>query len=144
MAIYHLHAQIIGRGGGRSAVASAAYRHCARMEIEAEARIADYSNKKGLTHSEFSLPEETPAWLRTLIDGRDAASASAALWNAVEAFEKRADAQFMREMDLRFRSSSAGSRTSNSCAPSWPNKSFRAAWWPTGPTMTVPAIRISI
>ena len=100
MAIYHLHAQIIGRSGGRSAVASAAYRHCARMEIEAEARVADYSNKKGLAHSEFSLPDETPAWLRTLIDGRDAAGASAALWNAVEAFEKRADAQFMREMDL--------------------------------------------
>jgi Ti-type conjugative transfer relaxase TraA len=100
MAIYHLHAQIIGRGEGRSAVASAAYRHCARMEIEAEARVADYSNKKGLAHSEFALPEETPAWLRTLIDGRDAAGASAALWNAVEAFEKRADAQFMREMDL--------------------------------------------
>lgn len=100
MAIYHLHAQIIGRREGRSAVASAAYRHCARMEIEAEARIADYSNKKGLAHSEFALPEETPAWLRTLIDGRDAAGASAALWNAVEAFERRADAQFMREMDL--------------------------------------------
>ena len=100
MAIYHLHAQIIGRGEGRSAVASAAYRHCARMEIEAEARVADYSNKKGLAHSEFSLPEETPAWLRTLIDGRDAAGASAAFWNTVEGFEKRADAQFMREMDL--------------------------------------------
>ncbi|WP_027062406.1 Ti-type conjugative transfer relaxase TraA [Mesorhizobium loti] len=100
MAIYHLHAQIIGRGEGRSAVASAAYRHCARMEIEAEARIADYSNKKGLTHSEFALPEETPAWLRVLVDGRDAVGASAALWNSVEAFEKRSDAQFMREMDL--------------------------------------------
>ncbi|TPJ52473.1 Ti-type conjugative transfer relaxase TraA [Mesorhizobium sp. B2-6-4] len=100
MAIYHLHAQIIGRGEGRSAVASAAYRHCARMEIEAEARVADYSNKHGLAHSEFALPEAAPAWLRSLIDGRDAAGASAALWNAVEAFEKRADAQFMREMDL--------------------------------------------
>lgn len=100
MAIYHLHAQIIGRSEGRSAVASAAYRHCARMEIEREARVVDYSNKKGLAHSEFALPTETPAWLRTLIDGRDAAGASAALWNAVEAFEKRSDAQFMREMDL--------------------------------------------
>ncbi|MGE0281104.1 MAG: Ti-type conjugative transfer relaxase TraA [Rhizobiaceae bacterium] len=100
MAIYHLHAQIIGRSEGRSAVASAAYRHCARMEIEREARVVDYSNKKGLAHSEFALPPETPAWLRTLIDGRDAAGASAAFWNVVEAFEKRSDAQFMREMDL--------------------------------------------
>lgn len=100
MAIYHMHAQIIGRGEGRSAVASAAYRHCARMEIEREARIVDYSNKRGLAHSEFALPAETPVWLRTLIDGRDAAGSSAAFWNAVEAFEKRSDAQFMREMDL--------------------------------------------
>jgi Ti-type conjugative transfer relaxase TraA len=100
MAIYHLHAQIIGRRGGRSAVASAAYRHCARMEIEAEARFADYSRKSGLAHSEFALPQETPAWLRELVNGRDASGASSALWNAVEAFEKREDAQFMREMDL--------------------------------------------
>jgi Ti-type conjugative transfer relaxase TraA len=100
LAIYHLHAQIIGRSEGRSAVASAAYRHCARMEIEREARVVDYSAKKGLAHSEFALPPETPAWLRTLIDGRDAAGASASFWNAVEAFEKRSDAQFMREMDL--------------------------------------------
>jgi ATP-dependent exoDNAse (exonuclease V) alpha subunit len=100
LAIYHLHAQIIGRSNGRSAVASAAYRHCARMEIEREARIVDYSSKKGLVHSEFALPPETPAWLRTLIDGRDAAGASGAFWNAVERFEKRSDAQFMREMDL--------------------------------------------
>jgi Ti-type conjugative transfer relaxase TraA len=100
MAIYHLHAQIIGRSGGRSAVASAAYRHCARMEIEAEARTADYSNKKGRAHSEFALPEETPTWLRVLVEGRDSVGASAAFWNAVEASEKRADAQFMREIDL--------------------------------------------
>lgn len=100
MAIYHLHAQIIGRSDGRSAVASAAYRHCARMEIEREARVVDYSAKKGLAHSEVSLPQETPAWLRTLIDGRDAAGASGAFWNAVETFEKRSDAQLMREMDL--------------------------------------------
>lgn len=70
------------------------------MEIEREARVVDYSAKKGLAHSEVSLPPETPAWLRALIDGRDAAGASAAFWNAVEAFEKRSDAQFMREMDL--------------------------------------------
>lgn len=100
MAIYHLHAQIIGRGEGRSAVASAAYRHCARMEIEREARIVDYSAKQGLAHSEFAMPGNTPPWLRTLIDGRDAPGASAAFWNKVEAFEKRSDAQFMREIDL--------------------------------------------
>ncbi|RUW17913.1 hypothetical protein EOA60_29805, partial [Mesorhizobium sp. M1A.F.Ca.IN.020.06.1.1] len=64
MAITHFTPQLIGRGSGRSAVLSAAYRHCARMEYEAEARTVDYSNKRNLAHEEFLLPPDAPAWVR--------------------------------------------------------------------------------
>lgn len=97
VAITHFTVQIIGRASGRSAVLSAAYRHCARMEHEAEARSVDYSNKRGLAHEEFLLPADAPAWVRTLIADRSEAGAAEAFWNKVEAFEKRSDAQFARE-----------------------------------------------
>lgn len=97
VAITHFTVQIIGRASGRSAVLSAAYRHCARMEHEAEARAVDYSNKRGLAHQEFLLPADAPAWVRTLIADRSVAGAAEAFWNKVEAFEKRSDAQFARE-----------------------------------------------
>lgn len=97
VAITHFTVQIIGRGDGRSAVLSAAYRHCARMEHEAEGRTVDYSNKRGLIHDEFLLPPDAPAWARALIADRSASGAAEAFWNTVEAFEKRADAQFARE-----------------------------------------------
>ncbi|MDA9537429.1 Dtr system oriT relaxase [Bradyrhizobium sp. CCBAU 21362] len=97
MAITHFTPQLIGRGDGRSAVLAAAYRHCARMEFEAEGRTVDYSNKRGMIHEEFLLPADAPAWLRTMIADRSVAGASEAFWNKVEAFEKRADAQFAKE-----------------------------------------------
>lgn len=97
MAITHFTAQIISRGEGRSAVLSAAYRHCARMEHEGEGRIVDYSNKRGLIHEEFLLPPDAPVWIRALIADRSVSGAVEAFWNKVERFEKRADAQFARE-----------------------------------------------
>ncbi|MFT4118309.1 Ti-type conjugative transfer relaxase TraA [Bradyrhizobium sp.] len=97
MAITHFTVQIIGRGTGRSAVLSAAYRHCARMEHEAEARTVDYSNKRNMAHEEFLLPPDAPAWARTLIADRSVSGAAESFWNRVEAFEKRSDAQFARE-----------------------------------------------
>lgn len=97
MAITHFTPQLIGRGNGRSAVLSAAYRHCARMDYEAEARTVDYSNKRNLAHEEFLLPPDAPAWVRALIADRSVAGAAEAFWNRVEAFEKREDAQFAKE-----------------------------------------------
>jgi Ti-type conjugative transfer relaxase TraA len=97
VAITHFTVQIIGRGSGGSAVVSAAYRHCARMEHEAEARSVDYSSKRNLAHEEFVLPPDAPAWVRALIADRSVAGAAEAFWNKVEAFEKRSDAQFARE-----------------------------------------------
>ena len=97
VAITHFTPQLIGRGGGRSVVLAAAYRHCARMEHEAEARTVDYTGKRGMIHEAFLLPPNAPAWARALVADRSVAGSSEAFWNRVEAFEKRADAQFAKE-----------------------------------------------
>lgn len=97
MAITHFTPQLISRGQGRSALLSAAYRHCARMEHEAEGRTVDYSAKRGLRHEEFTLPPDAPDWARALIADRSVAGAAEAFWNAVEAHEQRSDAQLAKE-----------------------------------------------
>jgi Ti-type conjugative transfer relaxase TraA len=97
LAITHFTPQLIGRGSGRSAVLSAAYRHCARMTYEIEARTVDYSNKRNLAHEEFLLPPGAPKWALALIADRSISGAAEIFWNRVEAFEKREDAQFAKE-----------------------------------------------
>ncbi len=100
MAIAHFSASIVSRGSGRSVVLSAAYRHCAKMEYEREARTIDYTRKQGLLHEEFVLPTGAPKWVRSLTADRSVAGASEAFWNKVEAFEKRADAQLARDLTI--------------------------------------------
>ncbi|WP_315705329.1 MULTISPECIES: Ti-type conjugative transfer relaxase TraA [unclassified Bradyrhizobium] len=90
MAIYHLHVKVIGRKAGSSAVASAAYRSASRLRDERLERSHDFSGKRGVVHSEVMLPENAPrAW-----------SDRERLWNDVEAFEVRKDAQLAREVEF--------------------------------------------
>ena len=90
MAIYHLHVKVIGRKSGSSAVASAAYRSGSRLRDERLERSHDFSGKRGVVHSEVMLPENAPeAW-----------SDRERLWNDVEAFEVRKDAQLAREVEF--------------------------------------------
>jgi Ti-type conjugative transfer relaxase TraA len=90
MAIYHLHVKVIGRKAGRSAVASAAYRSASRLRDERLDRSHDFSAKRGVVHSEIMLPEHAPEkW-----------SDRERLWNDVEAFEVRKDAQLAREVEF--------------------------------------------
>jgi len=100
VAIAHFSVSIISRGDGRSAVLSAAYRHCAKMDFEREARTIDYSRKAGLLHEEFVIPADAPDWLRAMIADRSVAGASEAFWNRVEAFEKRFDAQLAKDLTV--------------------------------------------
>ncbi|WP_169054418.1 Ti-type conjugative transfer relaxase TraA [Nitratireductor sp. XY-223] len=100
MAIYHLSAQIIGKAGGRSAVAAAAYRHCAKMSRDETGEEIDYSRKAGNAHSEFALPADAPDWIAKFAGGHSVEETSAYFWNAVEANEKRHDAQLAREIVL--------------------------------------------
>lgn len=90
MAIYHLHVKVISRKAGSSAVASAAYRSASRLRDERIDRVQDFSNKRGVVHSEVLLPDNAPEhW-----------SDRERLWNDVEAFEVRKDAQLAREVEF--------------------------------------------
>ncbi len=90
MAIYHLSAKVISRAGGRSSVAAAAYRSAEQLRDARQGLEHDYSRKGGVVHSEIMAPENAPDWMRD----RDQ------LWNAVEAVEKRRDAQLAREIEV--------------------------------------------
>jgi hypothetical protein len=90
MAIYHLHVKVIGRKSGSCAVASAAYRSGSRLRDERLDRSHEFSGKRGVVHSEVMLPENAPeAW-----------SDRERLWNDVEVFEVRKDAQLAREVEF--------------------------------------------
>jgi Ti-type conjugative transfer relaxase TraA len=90
MAIYHLHVKVIGRNSGSSAVASAAYRSASRLRDNRLERNHNFSAKRGVVHAEVLLPENAPeAW-----------SDRERLWNDVEAFEARRDAQLAREVEF--------------------------------------------
>ncbi|TWB47472.1 plasmid mobilization system relaxase [Rhizobium sp. ERR 922] len=100
MAVPHFSVSVVARGSGRSAVLSAAYRHCAKMEYEREARTIDYTRKQGLLHEEFVIPTDAPEWLRSMIADRSVSGASEAFWNKVEDFEKRSDAQLAKDVTI--------------------------------------------
>ncbi|MCP5395778.1 MAG: Ti-type conjugative transfer relaxase TraA [Sphingomonadaceae bacterium] len=90
MAIFHFSAKVIGRSSGRSAVAAAAYRAGERLHDERIDRDHDFTNKAGVLHSEVMLPKGAP----------EVFADRATLWNAVEAAEKRKDAQLAREVEF--------------------------------------------
>lgn len=90
MAIYHLSAQIIGRGDGRSATAAAAYRLGTAIHDERTGRRFDYSRKRGVDGWRIIGPTHMPTRFRDPTQ----------LWNAVEATEKRQDAQLCREINV--------------------------------------------
>ena len=90
MAIYHLSVKIHSRSTGASVVAAAAYRAGEKLRDERARHTHDYRRKRGVIHREILLPEGAPAaWLDR-----------AALWNAVDAAERRHDAQMAREIEI--------------------------------------------
>src|SRR5215469_11094402 len=90
MAIYHFTAKVISRSRGRSAVAAAAYRSASEIHDYRQDLTFDYAAKPDVIYSEILAPEGAPQWVydREL------------LWNAVEAGEKRRDAQVAREVEF--------------------------------------------
>ncbi len=90
MAIYHFSAKVISRANGSSALASAAYRSASRLYDQRLDRHHDFTNKSGVVHSEVMTPQGASEELRN----------RESLWNAVEATEKRKDAQLAREIEF--------------------------------------------
>ena len=90
MADYRFSAQVIKRSDGRSAVAAAAYRAAEQLHDHRHGQACDYSRKAGVLHAEILTPDGTPDWMRD----------RSQLWNAVEAVERRKDAQLAREVQL--------------------------------------------
>jgi MobA/MobL family len=93
MAIYHHSASIIKRSSGKSAVAGAAYRSGEKILDQRTGVTHDYTKKTEVNCSEIitpHIPTVDNSWLKD----------RAQLWNRVEAFEKRHDAQLAREINI--------------------------------------------
>lgn len=92
MSIYHCSIKIISRAGGRSAVASAAYRSGEKLYNDETGITHDFTNKSGVIMNEIILPNNAPKrYLEREV-----------LWNEVQQIEKRSDAQFAREIEVAF------------------------------------------
>ena len=90
MSIYHCSIKIISRAGGRSAVASAAYRSGEKLYNDETGIMHDFTNKGGVIMKEIILPTNAPE----RYEKREI------LWNEVQQIEKRSDAQFAREIEV--------------------------------------------
>jgi hypothetical protein len=90
MAMFHSHAQVVGRTDGRSATGAAAYRAGVSIADQRTGLVFDYERRRGVAHSEITLPADAPEWMLDRVE----------LWNSVEAMERRKDAQVAREWEL--------------------------------------------
>ena len=90
MAIYHLTAKVISRGRGQSITAAAAYRSGSSLRDERYGQIHDYTRNRPVAHAEIMSPAGAPIW----VCDREA------LWNRVEAGERRKDAQLARAIEI--------------------------------------------
>lgn len=90
MADYHLSAKAIGRTGGRSAVAAAAYRHGVKLADSRTGLTHDYSRRHGVLHSELVMPGSAGDWKPNREE----------LWNAAEKANGRGDAVIARELEI--------------------------------------------
>lgn len=89
MAIYHLHCDIVGRSGGRSATAAAAYRATEKIKDRTTGEAFDYRKKEKALYTEILTNGDVPEW----------ATDRAELWNSCEEKENRKNSQFCRSFD---------------------------------------------
>ena len=83
---FHFSVNIISRGKGKSAVASAAYISGEKIKNEWDGITHDYTKKQGVISKEIFLPDHAPE------EYKDRKT----LWNSVKLFEKNSNAQLAR------------------------------------------------
>ena len=113
--MYYFDSKILSRKDGKSAIASAAYRHGCKMRDDLRGLTFDYGYKNEVSHTEMTLPEDCPDWAReryAALSGDcpetriDVALASKRLWSDLDLHEeqskhsKRACAQVSRSMTI--------------------------------------------
>lgn len=79
MAIYSLQVKTVSRSHGRSVVAAAAYRAAGNIADDRLGVVWDFTSKRGVLHTEITLPASAPEW----------AQDRAELWNAAERAEDK-------------------------------------------------------
>lgn len=90
MAIFHCSIKIVGRGKGKSAVASAAYRSGEKITNEYDGETHNYTRKGGIAFTGILLPDHAPK------EYQDRSN----LWNAVERAERSKNAQLARDIEV--------------------------------------------
>lgn len=91
MAIFHLSVHDrVSRGAGQSSLASAAYIDREWYRDERTGEVYDYTRLRAPLFTGVYAPKDAPDWARN----------AAELWNRVEAFEKRRDAQLAMPIDI--------------------------------------------
>ena len=90
MALYHLHAQVVKRSAGMSAVAGAAYRAGECLVDDRTGEMHDYRRRRDVATAEILAPAGAPAWARD----------RSALWNQAERAERQHNGQPAREIRL--------------------------------------------
>lgn len=89
--LYHIHAKVLSRSAGHSAVAAAAYRSASRLWDERAHEWRDYDRRgDSVREAHVELPDGAPERFRD----------RETLWNEVERCEKRRDAQLCREVEF--------------------------------------------
>lgn len=83
-------AKAVKRSAGKNVVAAAAYRAGEKLTDEQTGKIFDYSRRHKIEATAILAPADAPDWV---MDRNR-------LWNEVERFEKRKDAQLARELEI--------------------------------------------
>lgn len=89
MAIYHFSAQMISRGKGQSAIASAAYRSGQRL-VDEQTNESKFYKREVKPETYILAPENSPVWVKN----------REILWNEIERSEKRKNSQLAREINI--------------------------------------------